>query len=119
MLQLNLSNTQPKPNDLSSETDSLNATAIITQATRSFLNRLVHLARQQSSAPEPEDDDEVIVVGVSSKSRDQQITTAPLVITPIHLLRAIRAGKQFDFLTNAGTATGSPYQQGGAMVEES
>lgn len=120
MLQLNLPSTQPKQNDHSSETDCLNATAIITQATRSFLNRLIHLARQQSSAPEPEDEDEVIVVGVTSKSLEQlQTTTAPLVVTPIHILRAIRAGRQFDFLTNAGMATGSPYQGGGGGTTES
>ena len=119
ILQLNLPSAQPKPNDHSSEADSLNATAIITQATRSFLNRLIHLARQQSSAPEPEDDDEVIVVGVTSKYLDLQNTTAPLVVTPIHILRAIRAGRQFDFLTNAGMATGSPYQGGGATAAES
>ena len=108
ILQLNLPFTQPTVDDSArkSEEDALAATAIITHATRTFLDRLIFLARQQSSAPEPEEEDEVIIVG---KRRDHQntTTTAPLVVTPIHILRAIRAGKEFDFLTNAGMATGS------------
>ena len=118
VLQLDLPGTQPSEDDEASN-DTLTVSAIITHATRSFLDRLVHLASQHSSPPDPEDEDEVIVVGAPSKPTDRRQphhnlnpTTAPLVVTPIHILRAIRSAREFDFLTNAGMATGSSQQQG-------
>ena len=99
-----------KPNVSPGEThksigDSLAAISIVTQCARIFVNRLINLAGHQSSATEPEN--EAIVVGLSSSShRDIPTTTAPLIITPIHILRAIRLAKEFDFLTNAGMAAG-------------
>jgi hypothetical protein len=114
ILQLRLPSTNPiSEEDDESEEEPLAVSAILTHATKSFLTQLIHLASPQNSA-EQEDDDEVIIVGVTSKTFDQQNTTAPLVITPIHILRAIRARREFDFLTNAGMATGSP--QGGGAV---
>jgi hypothetical protein len=73
------------------------------------MNRLIDRVRQQSSVPQPEDDDEVVVVGLPSSARRDipPTTTAPLLITPIHILSAIRSGTEFDFLTNAGMATAS------------
>ena len=89
ILQFNLPCSQPTmDNDTSkSEEDTLVSTAVITHATRSFLCRLIQLARQQSSAPEPEpEEDEVIVVGKPHDHQTTITTTAPLVITPIHIL---------------------------------
>jgi len=93
----------------SSSTESKVVGAVLTHATQSFLARLVQLASEQSSAEEQEDNDDM--VGTTSKS-DSNNRLAPLVITPVHILRAIRAGTEFDFLTNAGMATGS--SRGGA-----
>jgi YEATS family len=89
--------------------DALAATSLMTHSARIFINRLIDLVRRQSSAPEPEDDDEVIVVGLPSSARRDipPSTAAPLLITPIHILSAIRSGMEFDFLTNAGMATAS------------
>lgn len=113
ILQLRLPSTNPiSEEDDESEEEPLAVSAILTHATKSFLTQLIHLASPQISA-EQDDDDEVIIVGVTSNTFDQQNTTAPLVITPIHILRAIQARREFDFLTNAGMATGSP--QGGAV----
>ena len=115
--QLDLPATQPSEDD-ETPSNTLVVGAIITHATRSFLDRLVRLSSQHSSPPDPEDEDEVIVVGAPSKLPDHQPhhnhnpTTAPLVVTPIHILRAIRSAREFDFLTNAGMATGSSQQQG-------
>ena len=107
ILQLNLPCTKPAAEeDNESEEEPLAVSATITRATKSFLARMIQLASQQSSVAENEDDDEIAIVGVTSKSQ-QQNTTAPLVITPIQILRAIRARREFDFLTNAGMATGS------------
>jgi len=111
IVQLNLPCAKPKvtPGDTHKPIgDSLAATSIVTQCARIFINRLVNLVRQQSSAAEPEDKDEGIIVGLRSSSHsDIPTTAAPLIITPIHILRAIRLGKEFDFLTNAGMAAGS------------
>ena len=121
ILQLDLPGTQP-PQDNEPRNDNLAVNAIITHATRSFLSRLVRLASQHSSTPDPEDEDEVIVVGTPSKLPDHQphhtfnLTTAPLVVTPIHILRAIRSTREFDFLTNVGMATGSSQAPGGEEV---
>jgi hypothetical protein len=91
--------------------DTLAFSAIVTHATRSFLSRLIHLASQQSSTPTAEDEDAVAAAAVvGASSNPGQNITAPLVVTPIHILRAIRAGREFDFLTNAGMATGSSQQ---------
>jgi Peptidase family S64 len=98
--------------DPSSATEPTAVGAVLSHALQSFLTRLVQLASQQSSAEEQEDNDEVVIVGTTSKS-DSNSTLAPLVITPVQILRAIRAGAEFDFLTNAGMATGSS-QGGGA-----
>jgi hypothetical protein len=95
----------------SSSTESKVVGAVLTHATQSFLARLVQIASQQSSAEEQEDNDEVVIAETTSKS-DSNNRLAPLVITPAHILRAIRAGTEFDFLTNAGMATGS--SRGGA-----
>lgn len=106
--QLELPSTQPDSEDFQKWADeTLTASAVLSHATRSFLARLIRLIRQQPSATEPEDEDEVIVVGGKTKVHDQQTPAAPLVVTPIHVLQAIRAGREFDFLTNAGMATGS------------
>jgi hypothetical protein len=122
IVQLDLPSTQP-PEDDESPNDTLAVSAIITRATRSFLDRLVRLASQHSSPPDQEDEDEVIVVGAPSNPPDHQphhnhnpTTAAPLVVTPIHILRAIRSAREFDFLTNAGMATGSSQHQGGDEV---
>lgn len=90
--------------------DTLAFSAVVTHATRSFLSRLIHLASQQSSTPTTEDEDAVAAAVVGASSIPGQNITAPLVVTPIHILRAIRAGREFDFLTNAGMATGSSQQ---------
>jgi hypothetical protein len=121
VLQLDLPGTQA-PEDNEPPNDTLAVSAIITHATRSFLDRLVRLASQHSSPPDPEDEDEVIVVGAPPNhppehqphhNHNPTTTAAPLVVTPIHILRAIRSARDFDFLTNAGMATGSSQQQGG------
>ena len=114
MLQLELPGTHSHhTEEITQVTDEepLAATAVITQATKLFLARLITLASQQTTTTDAEDEDEVIIVGTTSKVEK---ITAPLVITPIHILRAIRAGREFDFLTNAGMATGS--SQTGAGV---
>jgi len=117
VLQLHLPSTERGDSDedtnRSRETESLAVSAVIARATQSFLSRMICLASQQSAAPDPEDEDEVIIVGTTSgPTTDRQSTTVPLVVTPIHILRAIRAGKEFDFLTNAGMATGSSHGGG-------
>jgi hypothetical protein len=111
IVQLKLSCAEPKitPGDPHlSIGDSLVATSLLTHTARIFMNRLVNLVRQQFSTAEREDENELIVIGRHSSShRDIPSTTHPIVITPIHILRAIRSTKEFDFLTNAGMATGS------------
>jgi hypothetical protein len=110
--QLSLPTIQPSAADEISQPveDTLAFSAVVTHATKSFLSRLISLASQQSSVPTTEDEDEA-AAGPSSNT--EQNITAPLVVTPIHILRAIRAGREFDFLTNAGMATGSSQQGGG------
>lgn len=118
ILQLNLPHTVPvDPEDRNQphEENNLAVSAIITRATQSFLTRMIRLAGQQSAAPDAEDEDEVIIVGTTSApqaDRQSTTTTVPLVVTPIHILRAIRTGREFDFLTNAGMATGSSHGGG-------
>jgi hypothetical protein len=112
IVQLNLPCAAPKvtPGDTHrSIGDALAATSLMTHSARIFINRLIDLVRQQSSVPEPEDDDEAIVVGLPSSARRDipPSTTAPLLITPIHILSAIRSTTAFDFLTNAGMAAAS------------
>jgi len=105
MLQLELSGTKAHRNeDISqmAEEEPLAAAAVMTHAAKSFLSRLIQQARQQSTAPDADDEDEVVIVGTTSKVEK---SIAPLVITPIHILRALRASTEFDFLTNAGMAT--------------
>lgn len=125
--QLNLRSTAPaesvEDTIQSREKDTLAVSAIIARATQSFLTRMIHLAGQQSAIPDTEDEqDEVIIVGTTSgpsMTTDRQATnTVPLVVTPIHILRAIRAGREFDFLTNAGMATGASQGGGGGVSIE-
>jgi hypothetical protein len=110
--QLNLPAIDPSVDDEITHPveDTLAFSAVVTHATKSFLSRLISLASQQSSIPTTEDEDEA-ATGPSSNT--EQNITAPLVVTPIHILRAIQAGSEFDFLTNAGMATGSSQQGGG------
>lgn len=118
VLQLNLPSTERADSDEEitplRETENLAVSAVIARATQSFLTRMIRLASQQSAAPDPEEEDEVIIVGTTPGPTidRQQSTTVPLVVTPIHILRAIRAGREFDFLTNAGMATGSSHGGG-------
>jgi hypothetical protein len=106
MTQLNLPASQCLGNEEISQLkdeDSLTSTAVMTHATKSFLARLLHQTRQQTTT-QGNEEDEVMIVGTSSKS---ETFSRPLVVTPIHILRAIRSGREFDFLTNVGMATGS------------
>ena len=93
------------------ERNALAVGAILIHATRSFLTRLVGLATRPSLSADRDDEADELVVGGPSKHQDQHTDAVPLVVTPIHILRAIRSEKEFDFLTNAGMATGS--SQGG------
>ena len=108
MSQLNLSCLQNVDEDAQkSEDDKLVVGALLARATQFFLNRLVRLASRQSLLTEQSDDGEAMAASTPSTTLVHHHTTAPLVITPIHILRAIRAGRELDFLTNAGMATGS------------
>ena len=83
---------------------SLGVSAVMAQATRIYLLRIIRLSIQQRAEQ------------ISAPDSSAQSAVPPLVITPIHILQAIRAGRELDFLTNAGMATGSSSQQGGASV---
>jgi YEATS family len=108
MSQLNLSCLQNVDEDTQkSEDDRLAVGALLSCATQFFLNRIVRLASRQSSLLEQSDEGEAMVTSMPSGTPVHHRTTTPLVITPIHILRAIRVGREFDFLTNAGMATGS------------
>jgi hypothetical protein len=107
VLQLQLSGTEAHRNeDVSQMNDEgpLNAMAVMTHATNLFLSRLIQRVRSHSRGQAADDDDEVVIVGTTSKA---DASTRPLIVTPIHILKAIREATGYDFLTNAGTATGS------------
>ena len=109
ILQLSLTSIQPTMDECipPESDDSLAVSALVSQATRLFLARMILLASQQSSTTPVDEEDENTLM-------TSHPPPAPLVITPIHILRAIRAGREFDFLTNAGMATESSSTGGGA-----